>query len=115
MPVLRRAARDPEQAARHQREAKIADIGDERYKSSPHFTDAEKALMDLTVQIGVDANRIPKMLGTVCTRISARRRSSRPSLTITTYHRDQQVLRRRTGVALEPVFTGIEPLLHVHH
>ena len=43
-------------------EEKIADIGDDRYKASPHFTDAEKALMDLTIQIGVDANRIPKEL-----------------------------------------------------
>ena len=34
-------------------EEKINDIGDDRYKASPHFTDAEKALMDLTIQIGV--------------------------------------------------------------
>jgi hypothetical protein len=25
---------------------KINDIGDDRYKSSPHFTDGEKALME---------------------------------------------------------------------
>lgn len=41
---------------------KIADIGGERYKTSPHFTGPEKALLDFTVQIGVDANNIPKEL-----------------------------------------------------
>ena len=41
---------------------KIADIDDDRYKNSPHFTDAEKVLLDLTVQIGVDANRLSKDL-----------------------------------------------------
>jgi AhpD family alkylhydroperoxidase len=41
---------------------KIADLEGERYKSSPHFSDGERALIDLTVQIGEDANRIPKEL-----------------------------------------------------
>ena len=41
---------------------KINDIGDDRYKASPHFSDTEKALLDLTVQIGIDANRISKDL-----------------------------------------------------
>ena len=43
-------------------EEKIKEIGDDRYKTSSHFTDAEKTLMDLTVQIGVDANRLSKDL-----------------------------------------------------
>ena len=43
-------------------EAKIADLEGEKYKTSPHFTEAERALIDLTVQIGEDANRIPKEL-----------------------------------------------------
>ncbi len=37
---------------------KIADIEDDRYKTSPHYTEGEKALVELTHQIGVDANRI---------------------------------------------------------
>ena len=37
---------------------KIADIGGDRYKTSPHFSDGEKALLDLTVQIGEDANHL---------------------------------------------------------
>ena len=41
---------------------KIADIGDDRYRESPHFSDAEKALLDLTVQVGVDANRLSQEL-----------------------------------------------------
>ena len=43
-------------------EEKIADIEGDKYKTSALFTDGEKALMDLTVQIGVDANHVPKEL-----------------------------------------------------
>ncbi len=41
---------------------KIADIDGDKYKTSPHFTDGEKALLDLTVQIGDDANRVSREL-----------------------------------------------------
>jgi AhpD family alkylhydroperoxidase len=41
---------------------KVADIDGDKYKTSPHFTEAEKALLDYTVQIGEDANRVPKEL-----------------------------------------------------
>lgn len=95
-------------------EEKIADIGDDRYKTSPHFTEAERALMDLTVQIGVDANRISK---TLWDRLHAH--FTEPQIveavfTITTYIAISK-FGDALGVALEPVFSGIDPLLHVHH
>ena len=37
---------------------KVADLEGEKYKTSPHFNDAERALVDLTVQIRNDANRV---------------------------------------------------------
>ncbi|MGI9227791.1 MAG: carboxymuconolactone decarboxylase family protein, partial [Gammaproteobacteria bacterium] len=43
-------------------EEKIRDIEGDKYKTSSHFTDGEKALLDFTVQLGVDANRVPKEL-----------------------------------------------------
>ena len=41
---------------------KIADREGDKYKTSQHFTDGEKALLDLTVQIGEDANGVPQEL-----------------------------------------------------
>ena len=41
---------------------KVADIDGDKYKTSPHFTEGEKALLDYTVQIGEDANRVTKEL-----------------------------------------------------
>jgi AhpD family alkylhydroperoxidase len=95
-------------------DAKIADIGDERYQGSPHFTDAEKALMDLTVQIGVDANRIPKALWDRLHSHFSEAQIVEAVFAITTYIAISK-FGDALGVALEPVFTGIEPLLHVHH
>lgn len=95
-------------------EEKIADIGDDRYKTSPHFTEGERALMDLTVQIGVDANRIPKALWD---RLHAHFNEAQiveAVFTITMYIAISK-FGDALGVALEPVFRGTQPLLHVHH
>ena len=95
-------------------EEKIADIGDDRYQSSPHFTDAEKALMDLTVQIGVDANRVS---GELWDRLHAQ--FSEPQIveavfTITIYIAVSK-FGDALGVELEPVFSGLNPILEVSH
>lgn len=95
-------------------DAKIADIGDERYKTSPHFSDAEKALLDLTVQVGVDANRITKALWDRLHSHFNEAQIVEAVFTITTYIAISK-FGDALGVALEPVFTGISPLLHVHH
>jgi AhpD family alkylhydroperoxidase len=95
-------------------EEKIADIGDDRYKASPHFTDAEQALMDLTVQIGVDANRISKDLWDRLHSHFTEPQIVEAVFTITIYIAVSK-FGDALGVELEPVFSGIQPLLEVHH
>jgi len=41
---------------------KVADLMGERYRLSPYFTDAEKALVDFCAQIATDANAVPTEL-----------------------------------------------------
>jgi 4-carboxymuconolactone decarboxylase len=95
-------------------EEKIADIGDDRYKTSPHFTDAEKALMDLTVQVGVDANRLSKDLWDRLHKHFTEAQIVEAVFTITIYIAVSK-FGDALGVALEPVFSGMEPILHVTH
>ena len=95
-------------------EEKIADIGDERYKDSPHFTDAEKALLDLTVQIGVDANHVSAELWERLHGHFTEPQIVEAVFTITIYIAVSK-FGDALGVELEPVFSGIEPLLRVTH
>lgn len=95
-------------------EEKIADIGDDRYKASRHFTDAEKALLDLTVQIGVDANRLTKDLWDRLHKHFTEPQIVEAVFTITIYIAVSK-FGDALGVQLEPVFSGIHPILHVHH
>ena len=95
-------------------EEKINDIGDDRYKESPHFTDAEKALMDLTVQIGVDANRVPKELWDRLHQHFTEPQIVEAVFTITIYIAVSK-FGDALGVELEPVFSGIQPILPIHH
>lgn len=95
-------------------EEKIADIGDDRYQASPHFTDAEKALMDLTVQIGVDANRLSKDLWDRLHQHFTEPQIVEAVFTITVYIAVSK-FGDALGVELEPVFSGIQPLLEVAH
>ncbi len=93
---------------------KIADIGDDRYKSSPHFSDAEKALLDLTVQIGVDANRIPKDTWDRMNEHFSEAQIVEAVFTITIYIAVSK-FGDALGVELEPVFSEISPLLKIAH
>ena len=95
-------------------EEKIADIGNDRYKTSPHFTEAEKALMDLTVQIGVDANRLSKDLWDRLHKHFTEPQIVEAVFTITIYIAVSK-FGDALGVALEPVFSGMSPILHVEH
>ncbi|MCZ6666949.1 MAG: carboxymuconolactone decarboxylase family protein [Gammaproteobacteria bacterium] len=95
-------------------EEKIADIGDDRYKNSPHFTDAEKVLLDLTVQIGVDANRLSKDLWDRLHQHWTEPQIVEAVFTITIYIAISK-FGDALGVALEPVFSDINPILHVNH
>lgn len=95
-------------------EEKIADIGDDRYKTSLHFTDAEKTLMDFTVQIGVDANRIPKELWD-----RLREHFTEPQIVEAAFVITQYIAVSKfgdaLGVVLEPVFSDISSILPVEH
>jgi len=93
---------------------KIADIGDDRYKTSPHFTESEKALLDLTVQIGVDANRLSNELWSRLHKHFTQAQIVEAVFTITTYISVSK-FGDALGVALEPAFDGVNPLLEVKH
>ena len=95
-------------------EEKIADIGDDKYKTSKHFTEAEKVLMDLTVQIGVDANRLSKDLWDRLHKHFTEPQIVEAVFTITIYIAVSK-FGDALGVALEPVFSGMSPILHVKH
>ena len=83
-------------------------------QDSPHFTDAEKTLMDLTVQIGVDANRVSKELWDRLNQHFTEPQVVEAVFTITIYIAVSK-FGGALGVELEPVFSGIQPLLHVEH
>jgi AhpD family alkylhydroperoxidase len=93
---------------------KIADLEGDRYKTSPHFTDGEKALVELTAQIGIDANRISNDLWT-----RVKKHYTEPQIVEAVYVITQYIAISKfgdaLGVVLEPVFTEYNPVLHVEH
>jgi len=93
---------------------KIADIDGDRYKTSEHFSEAEKALMDLTVQIGEDANRVSAELWE---RLHAN--WSEPEIVdavfVITIYIAVSKFGDALGVELEPMFDGVKPVLKVSH
>ena len=93
---------------------KIAALEGDAYQKSDLFTEKERALLDLTVQIGVDANRIPKSLWD---RLDAE--FTQPQIVEAVYVITQYIAISKfgdaLGVELEPVFLGGEPILHVDH
>lgn len=95
-------------------EEKINDIAGDRYRTSPHFTEAEKALLDLTVQIGVDANSVSKELWD-----RLHEHFTEPQIVEAVYVITQYIAISKfgdaLGVALEPVFSGLDPILEVAH
>jgi len=95
-------------------EAKIADLSDDHYKTSVHFDAAERTLLDLTVQIGVDANRITKDLWDRLHVHFTEAEIVEAVFTITVYIAISK-FGDALGVGLEEVFDGMQPLLHVHH
>ena len=93
---------------------KIADIDGDRYKTSEHFSEGEKALLDLTVQIGEDANR-------VCAELWERLHAnwSEPEIVdavfVITIYIAVSKFGDALGVELEPMFDGVKPVLKVNH
>ena len=93
---------------------KVADIDGDKYKTSPHFTEGEKALLDLTVQIGIDANRLPKELWD-----RLHRHWTEPQIVDATFviciYIAVSKFGDALGVELEPMFDGVKPVLTIAH
>ncbi len=93
---------------------KIAAIDGDKYQTSPLFTEPERALLDLTVQIGVDANRVSKGLWDRLHEHFTEAQIVEAVYVITQYIAISK-FGDALGVVLEPVFLGGEPILHVEH
>lgn len=93
---------------------KVADLDGDKYKSSPHFTDGEKALLDLTVQIGKDANRVPKELWERLHKHWSEPQIVDATFVITVYIAVSK-FGDALGVQLEPMFDGVKPVLTIAH
>ncbi len=95
-------------------EEKIADLEGDKYKTSSLFTDGEKALLDLTVQMGVDANRVSKELWDRLHQHFSEAQIVEAAYVIAIYIAVSK-FGDAMGVVLEPVFSDIETILTVHH
>lgn len=93
---------------------KIADLDGDKYKTSPLFTDAERALLDLTVQIGVDANDVSEDLWKRIHKHWSEPQIVEASFVITTYIMISK-FGDALGVQLESMFDGVKPTLTVQH
>lgn len=93
---------------------KIADLEGDRYRTSPHFTEGERALLDFTVQIGIDANRVPKHLWEQLKAHWTEPQIVDAAFVITTYIAVSK-FGDALGVELESMFDGVSPVLHVAH
>lgn len=95
-------------------EEKINDIGGDRYRTSSYFTEAERALLDFTVQIGENANAVSPELWE-----RLHEHFTEPQIVEAAYVITQYIAISKfgdaLGVVLEPVFTGLEPILEVRH
>ena len=76
--------------------------------------DGEKALLDLTEQIGADANRISQDLWALIKDHYNESQIVEAVYVITEYIAISK-LGDALGVVLEPVFKGLDPLLHVEN
>lgn len=93
---------------------KIADLDGDRYRTSPHFSEGERALLDFAVQIGVDANRVPKHLWDRLRMHWSDAQIVDAAFVITTYIAISK-FGDALGVGLESMFDGVTPVLTVAH
>ncbi|MBS9718146.1 carboxymuconolactone decarboxylase family protein [Pseudohalocynthiibacter aestuariivivens] len=93
---------------------KIADLEGEKYKTSELYTEGERALLDFTVQIGKDANRVSKGLWDRLHEHWTDAQIVDAAFVITTYIAVSK-FGDALGVELEPMFDGVDPILKVAH
>jgi AhpD family alkylhydroperoxidase len=89
---------------------KVADLKGLKYRTSPHFTEGEKAILDLTLQIRDDANRVSAELWSRIMEHWTEQQAVEIVYTITAY-----IMVSKFGdalhVELEPVFADLETQL----
>jgi len=89
---------------------KVADLKGDVYKTSPHFSEAERSVLDLTMQIREDANRVSDALWS-----RMREHWSEAQLVEMVYVITIYIMVSKFGdalhVELEPVFTDLETQL----
>ena len=91
---------------------KISDIQGNRYQDSSLFTEGEKALLDLTAQIGIDANNVPDEIWTRV-KVSYSEAQIVEAVYVITQYIAISKFGDALGVVLEPVFQAYTPTLHV--
>lgn len=94
--------------------AKITDLDGDKYKTSELFTEGERALLDLTVQIGVDANNVSTELWNRLHKHWTDPQIVEATFVITTYTMISK-FGDALGVELESMFDGVQPILAVEH
>jgi len=89
---------------------KVADLEGVKYRTSPHFTEGEKAILDLTLQTREDANRVSDELWARVREHWTEEQAVEIVYTITAY-----IMISKFGdvlhVELEPVFADLETQL----
>lgn len=95
-------------------EAKIRDLDGDKYRTSPHFSEAEVALLDFCVQIGEDANRVSNELWERLKANWTEPQIVDAAFVVTTYIGISK-FGDALGVALEPMFDGVKPMLTINH
>jgi len=93
---------------------KVADVDGVKYRTSPHFTEGEVALLDFCIQIGEDANRVPKELWDRLHKHWTEPQIVDACFVITTYIMVSK-FGDALGVELEPMFDGVKPVLTIAH
>lgn len=89
---------------------KVADLEGDKYKTSPHFNEAERSILDLTVQVREDANRVSDELWARVREHWSEKQAVEVVYVITIY-----IMVSKFGdvlqVELEPAFSGLETQL----
>jgi AhpD family alkylhydroperoxidase len=89
---------------------KVADLKGDKYKTSVHFNEAERAILDLTIQIREDANRVNDELWSRVRAHYSEAQAVEIVYVITIY-----IMVSKFGdvlqVELEPAFSGLETQL----
>lgn len=91
-------------------EEKIEDIAGYRYRSSPYFTEAEKALLDFVIQVGTNVHQIENTIWDRIREYFSESQIVEAVLTVTVFSALSD-FGGALGVSLEPVFEGMAPIL----